>query len=449
MRQRSITGPVILVAIGLLFLLNNLRPDFSPFALIADYWPFLLIAAGVIGLIEVLTAVSRGSAAPPRPLGGGWIFWIVLWAIIAGVLSDHGVLHFRPYDVGGVTLLGSDYDYTAAVSGSPQAIPPGVTRIILDNLRGNVSLKGDDSAEIKVAGHKTVRAFNRSTADRADLDSRVEVERKGDTMVVRMSSPNMSSRMTINTDLDITVPKGLSIEAHGRAGDLTVDNVDGSLDISSARGDVRLSHIGKDVRVDAARSGLIRASDLRGNIDLQGRGRDIQLENIAGESTVNGDFSGTLEFRALAKALRFESSRTEFHVEAVPGVITLDLGQLKLTNVSGPVRFQTGTRDIEVHDVTNALDLSVDRGDIRVTQSKGPLPKIDLHSHNGDIDLSLPDKTGFQLRGTTSQGEAENEFGAPLETQASGRGATIQGQVPSGPQIVLTTDRGTISVRKL
>ena len=193
----------------------------------------------------------------------------------------------------------------------------------------------------------------------------------------------------------------------------------------------------------------MQATDIKGNIDLTGRGRDIQLENIAGQSTVNGDFSGTLEFRALAKPLRFESSRTEFHVEAIPGEVTLALGDLKLNNVSGPVRFQTGTRDIDAHDVTGALDLSVDRGDIRVTESKGPLPKIDLHSHNGDIDLALPDKAGFQLRGTTSQGEVENDFGAPLETQASGRGASISGQVSNGPEIVLTTDRGTITVRKL
>ena len=175
----------------------------------------------------------------------------------------------------------------------------------------------------------------------------------------------------------------------------------------------------------------------------------MQFENIAGVSTVNGDFSGTLEFRALAKPLKFQSSRTEFHVEAVPGEITLDLGNLKLTNVAGPVRFQTASRDIEARDVTNALDISIDRGDINVTQSKTPLPRIELHSHNGDIELSLPDKAGFQLRGTTDKGEAENEFGAPLSTQSSGRGATIQGQVQTGPEIVLTTGRGTISVRKL
>jgi DUF4097 and DUF4098 domain-containing protein YvlB len=275
------------------------------------------------------------------------------------------------------------------------------------------------------------------------------VERKGDVVVVSVGSPNGPGGLTISTNLNISIPRGLSVETRSRAGDLSVENVDGSLDISGARGDVRVSHIGGKVRIEASRGGLIRAAGLRSDLDLEGRGGDVQIEDIAGESTVHGEFSGTLEFRALAKALRFESSRTEFHVEGVPGNIMLDLGDLKLTNVTGPVRFQTGTRDIEAHDVTNALDLSVQRGDIRVTQSKGPLPKIDVHSHNGDIEVALPDKAGFQLHGTTSQGEAENSFGSPLETQTAGRGATIQGQTAPGPSIVLTTDRGTISVRKL
>ena len=213
MRQRSITGPLIVIVIGLLFLVNNLRPDFSPFALVADYWPFLLILAGVIGLVEVLVAVGRGTPAPPRPLGGGWVFWIILFAIIAGIMSDRGGwIHVRPYDFGGVTILGSDYDYPVAVSGLPQAVPAGVTRIVLDNLHGNVSLKGDDSNAVKIDGQKQVRAFSRSNADEADRSSQLEVQQKGDALVVSMPAPNLRERMTISADLDISIPKGLNVE---------------------------------------------------------------------------------------------------------------------------------------------------------------------------------------------------------------------------------------------
>lgn len=120
--------------------------------------------------------------------------------------------------------------------------------------------------------------------------------------------------------------------------------------------------------------------------------------------TIKGEFSGTLEFRALSKPLEFTSSRTEFRVEAIPGEITMDLGDLKMNNVSGPVRFQSQTRDIQITDVTELLDLKVERGDIGVTATHSPLPKMDLHTRNGDINLTLPEHAGFQIDGSTSQG---------------------------------------------
>lgn len=449
MRPRSITGPLILVAVGVLFLMNNLRPDFSPFALISRYWPFLLIGAGVVGLVEVLFYASRGVTAPPSPIGGGWVFWIVFWCIIFGVLSDSHDLRIHTFDDSGISFLGSSYEYDEQPAGAPQIVSQGVTRIVLDNIHGNLTLKGEDSGDVKVSGRKSIRAFDRKNADRANEQSHLDIERQGDVLLVRAVQPEHSGTIQITNDLDILVPKGLTVEARGRSGDLTVDDIDGGVEVSAGRGDVRLTHIGKDVKIEGSRSGLIRASDLKGNFSLEGRGTDIQLENIGGEATINGDYSGTLEFRALARPLRFESSRTEFHAEAVPGSITLDLGDLKMTNVSGPVRFSTGTRDVEATDVTNALDLTVNRGDISVTADKTPLPKIDLHSHNGNIVIALPEKAAFELKGSTSQGEVENEYGAPLQTKTSGRSATIEGDTGKGPPITLTTDRGTVSVKRI
>ena len=59
-------------------------------------------------------------------------------------------------------------------------------------------------------------------------------------------------------------------------------------------------------------------------------------------------------------------------MEQVPGTITMDLGQMKMDNVVGPVKFRTGNRDIEANDVTNSLELNVDRGDIQVSGIEGP-----------------------------------------------------------------------------
>jgi DUF4097 and DUF4098 domain-containing protein YvlB len=155
-----------------------------------------------------------------------------------------------------------------------------------------------------------------------------------------------------------------------------------------------------------------------------------------------------MEFRALAKALHFQSSQTDFRVEQIPGLVTMDLGNLRIDNVVGPVKFHTGSRDIDAGDVTDSLDLNVNRGDIRVSASKSPLPTMDLHSRHGDITLTLPDKAGFDLDGRTGAGEIENDFGSPLQTRNDGRSATIKGRVGSGPTLAVVTDRGTLSVKK-
>ena len=254
--------------------------------------------------------------------------------------------------------------------------------------------------------------------------------------------------LNITADLDITIPKGINLETRGRSGDLTAEDIDGAVDVSNGRGDVRLNRISKSVKIESSHSGLIRAADVKGTLDLQGRGGDLQLGNIQGEVTINGEYSGTLEFRGLAKPLHFTSSRSDFRVEQIPGSVTMDLGQLKLTNVVGPVRFETRTRDIQATDVTNSLEISVERGDIQVTETKTPLPKIDVHSRNGDLTLTVPAKAAFELDAKTGQGEVQNEFGAPLETQTDGRGASIKGKTGSGPEISIATERGTVTVRK-
>src|SRR5690242_4365669 len=108
--RRSVAGPFVLITIGLLFLLNNLNPGFSVGAFISQYWPFLLVAAGVIGLVEVLANASRGYDPTRRGFRVGWIFWPVL---LFGLLTWHGRtrMHMPNWGHSGVDLFGAEYQY--------------------------------------------------------------------------------------------------------------------------------------------------------------------------------------------------------------------------------------------------------------------------------------------------------------------------------------------------
>jgi DUF4097 and DUF4098 domain-containing protein YvlB len=439
----------VLVLIGTLFLLHNFNQNIPVWRMFEDYWPVLLIAMGVFGLIEVLYWASRtpanqpGPAYMPRPIGGGWIFLVLAIACIAWAANNHRI-QLGNFRGGGVTILGSDYQYDVNTAEGAA----GARRVVLDNLHGDLTVKISDTPEVRVTGHKTVRAYNSTEARRGNEQSPISIDHQGDSLVVRAGVPGDSRIASISGEFDIALPRNVDLEVRGRSGDLTIDGVSGAVQVGSGSGDVRLSNIGKDVRVESAHGGLVRLTGIAGNIDVEGRGSDVRLENIQGEVTLNGEYSGDLEFRGLHKPMHFVSSRSDLRVEQIPGWMTLDPGDLRMENVVGPVHFQSRSRDVEITDATDAVELSLDRGDVHVMQHKSPVPKMDVHTRAGDVTVTLPAGGGFELDAKSGQGDASNQFGSPLEQTRENRGGAIRGKVGTGPRVVLDTTRGDITVRK-
>jgi len=242
------------------------------------------------------------------------------------------------------------------------------------------------------------------------------------------------------------VPAGSSIEGHGRFGDFDIQNITGTVDISSDNAGVRLEKIGGDVRIDTRKSDIIRAIDVKGRVDLKGRGQDVELQNIEGQVSVGGTYTGQIQLRNLSQPLRYEDPQITLNCEKLPGQVHMGLGEFTGENVIGPVRLTARSRDITLSDFTQGLELTLDRGD--VTLRPKTMPKIEAHTRSGDIDLALPNGARFDLKASTDRGEVHNDYGDPLKIDESHRGATITGVSGSGPQVRLETGRGSVTVRK-
>jgi DUF4097 and DUF4098 domain-containing protein YvlB len=442
MRRRSIAAPVILILIGALFLLYNLRPSIPMFELVAQYWPFLLIAWGGLRLVEVVFDVFRGQWRGASFSGGEVVLIVFICLLGSGISSayQHGI-HFR---LRGLEVFGEQYDFPV----SAQQSAGNVRRIVFENLRGNLRVTGGDSTEVKISGRKSVRAMSRTRAEQAHKNTPLEMRAQGDQLFVRTNQERAGSEQRISADLEITVPRGVTVEARSRSGDCDITDITGDVEVSSDRADVRLTRIGGNARVDLRRSDIIRAVEVKGNVDLQGRGGDIELENIAGQVSINGSYSGTLEFKNLAKPLRFESQNTDLRVEALPGRISMDLGEFSARNLVGPIRLITKSRDIRIEQFSNTLELETERGDIELQPARMPLARIDARSRAGKIELILPDKAAFQLQAVAERGDAINDYGPGIQKEVDGRSASLKGKVGQGPLIHLTTERGSVSVRK-
>ena len=443
MRRRSLTFPLFLLLIDGLFLWSNLHPEAPVWYILSQDWPFVLIAWGLIRLVEVL---FRGGDESRGSFSGGEI-WLIILISVAGMgmwqAREYG-FHF--HNSGFEEWFGEQYDFPISVA----APAGGIKRVVFENPHGNINVSGADTQQVSVNGHRQIRSMSRSDADHANTVAHVEIVTQGDRLLVRTNQDHGPSNQRISDDLvEVTVPRGLAVEVRGRqGGDYEISGVSGDVELFANRADVRLSGVGGNARIEIGRTDSIRAVDVKGKVDIQGQGSDLELENIDGQVTVSGAYNGSLSFKKLAKPLQFEGARnTELNVQAIPGEISMDLGQFTANNVTGPMKLSTRSRDIHVQQVTRSIEVETERGDIEL-QPGLPMPSIEAHSGGGRIELVLSPKAAFQLEATAERGDATNDFGDPIRKEIDGHSATLKGKVGDGPLVRVTASRGSVEVRK-
>ncbi|HTS50213.1 MAG TPA: DUF4097 family beta strand repeat-containing protein, partial [Bryobacteraceae bacterium] len=447
MKRGSVIGPLILILIGALFLMRNLWPDIPLADIISRYWPFVLIAWGLLRLVEILMWAIMSKPFPRNGISGGEWMLVFLICVVGGTMytARHYTTWFPAGSVwrGVVRGMGEPYDYTLASAEQPCAKN---CRVMIESFRGNARITGTSDTVVKANGHETIRSFQQTDADNANKQTPLELIQQGDELIVRTNQDRVSDRLQVSDDLEITVPAGASIEAHGRNGDFDIQNVSGSVDITSDNAGVRLDNIGGNVRIDLRRSDIIRANAVKGTVDLKGNGQDVELQDISGQVTVAGSYTGQIQLRNLAQPLRYEDPRITVNCEKLPGQVHMAAGEFTADDLVGPVRLNARSRDVRMSNFTQSLELTLDRGDVSLRPGK-TLPKIEAHTRSGDIDLALPAGAKFDLRASTDRGEAHNDYGAPLTVDETNHGGAIQGN-NAGPEVRLETGRGSVTVRK-
>ena len=449
MRPRSIAGPIILISIGVLFLVNNLRPDIRLFTLITTYWPFLLIGWGALRLAEILSWHGQGRPLPQFGISGGeWTLAIVMAFLGTGFLYGSRFDHDWPrgFRMRGLEMLGEPFDYP--LSGVKQTATDS-PKIVLEKFRGNARITGTDSNEVKVTGNKRVRAFDRSEADRNNQSTPFEIVEQGGVMIIRMNHDRITNSSQVSADIELLVPKGASIDAHGRRGDFDINDIRGAVEITSDNAGVRMNNIGGAVRLDLIASDVVKVTNAKSNVEVKAtRGQELEFENIEGSLSVNGNYHGDMQFRAVKKVFRFDSIRTVFRIENVPGIVRINSGNISGSNLMGPIVLTTNSKDVEFTDFTNSLEVTVDKGDLEIRPGRIPVGKIAANTKSGRVEIALPAVAKFDLTATTDKGEVENEWGSPLEMERSGRRMKLTGATGQGPAITAHTNRGNVVIRK-
>ena len=289
-------------------------------------------------------------------------------------------------------------------------------------------------------------------------------------------------RVPAGTDLELTTNYGTiylqdvsgEVVLDAAFGEVQVEGLQGELQIKNQNGHVRLQDVdagsgeisvmsnfgGIDVEnLEAGTAhletqnggmtlkgiqtiGKIELSSLFGDIELTDfSGADLVAESDNGGITlVDGELSGKL------KAGSFFQDIVIQDVSAENYTANSNNGAISLQGASGRLQLGTSFGDIEVSDAQDAiLQVRVENGSIRFSGSLAVDEEHSLEGSFGDIDLTIPEDSSFDVVLETEFGSIRSDM--PLTLQGEFSQEHMSGSMNAGgPLLHIKTSNGNISI---
>lgn len=444
-RHRSMTGPFLLIILGILFLLVNMHliPVSRLAYLFAHYWPVLLILWGVIKMVEYWQAQRQNIPAPR--IGAGGIFLVIV-LVIGGLIATQAArvnwnevgdnIDFGDNDF---QLFGTAYNYDDSLT---QALPAnGSVKIVND--RGAVNVSESEDSSIHVTVHKKIRAENQKQADEWSTATKPQIAVSGNLVTLNANTEGAGNH-PVTTDLDIAIPRKAPVSIATKRGDVSVVGRDGAVDIASHRGDVSVEDVLGAVNLNLDDSSG-RVSNVNGDVTVDGRSNSVSLTDVKGSARLNGDFMESLKLSRIGKSVIFKSSRTDMQFAKLDGDLDLDQGDLRADHLAGPLRLNTRSKDINLDAVSGDAHVQNENGTVDL-ELAGP-GNLQIENRQGDIKVAVPGKLGFRVDANVRGGEIQSDFSA-LKVNNEDDHGTATGTVGNGAShLVLNNEHGTIEIR--
>lgn len=316
MRRRtigSIFWGVTLVVIGGLLLARNLGYPIPIWSALARYWPVLIIGWGVVKLLEYFHYKRSGDN---RPLFSGGEVALLILVLLAGsaITTAANVSSNIDFDFGDMDLwdiTGNNYSYDEhhelPVTGTPA--------IDIVNMFGNVDIRATDSDNVVLDVRKTVRASSREEADRLSSDFTFRIVNDGSTVRIASSQDpgptggRRPGRQRFKSSLTVYVPKASPVKLDNRNGRVTVHDLAGNQSVTNRYGEVDVQGIEGDVEISNS-FGSTTVRDAAGAINVKARYGEVRIEL---QTPPTKDVSLSMEFGDMRLGLPANSS---FSIEA-------------------------------------------------------------------------------------------------------------------------------------
>lgn len=250
-----------------------------------------------------------------------------------------------------------------------------------------------------VAGSVTVVGWDRKEVEVRGVLGRgvdgVDASSRGGTLRIEVGHRSRDGHAG-SAELEIRLPRGSRLAIESVSAEVQVSGVDGDLDLESVSGSLAVR--GRPRSVDA--------QTISGDVDIEGASESVAAESVNGTIVVRGG--------------------VEIEADSVSGSI-------RLPDVEGVQR----------------VDLGVVSGRIELSGSLAKGAEVEISSHNGSIDVTLPAEVSARFEVTSFSGRIDNELGPPARRQRFSPAQELEFTAGSGDAHVrIESFTGGVSLRK-
>lgn len=312
-------------------------------------------------------------------------------------------------------------------------IEPG-TKVIIENLAGDIRVIQGPAGQLTVDGKKVIRAPSRKVAEEEAGRINIVVKRENGEVHVgvedggRRTGVFSGFRRGVSSwvDFNLLIPPETGLKINSTSGDITAKGVEGEVTVKTVSGDLSLVGLNGMVMIHTV-SGDVDLKGIEGAIWVEGTSSDLYLSGIKGDmeiSTTSGDIKG----------------------QDIEGNLTVEgtSGDVGIMGIRGDLRASLHSGDVKADMTLGGARVKTTSGDVYIRASLQEGKDYQVDTSSGDVVFKIKEEESFKLVIDTASGEINVKV--PLIISSISRNH-IEGKVGEGGATVrIVTSSGDIGL---
>ena len=267
--------------------------------------------------------------------------------------------------------------------------------LTLDTARGSIEVRGTEGGRVDLEVVREAKTSDASEAQEIFGYLRLDFKQTGNDVIIKGIKTTESSRKLnkLRIKFILTVPLIYDVNLKTSGGSISVDDLEGMVDIMTSGGSLGLNNI-------------------KGSVTGKTSGGSIRIGKVGGDVKVNT--SG---------------------------------GSIRIDQALGTVNAHTSGGGITVNEVMGQIQADTSGGSVKAHISQQPQSDCRLKTSGGSITVYLAEDIALNVDAETSGGSIHTDFPVTIQGKISKR--ELKAQINGGgPELYLHTSGGSIYIKK-